>query len=474
MPFEFVMNDGIDNATRKRIRRHVSLGRNMGRKLTRASKKDLALMTATSFRVPRIVKGTVQNNSRNQGIERPIDDMLLFRTLLPGESKSTVKKVISFLSSMGFSPELSQGLDYGYLGTPTCVKNMFIDDACFHSTMATALVYLDGLVSEPGGKVLSMRHASCTLGLIQRVVTCRSEISDLTIAAVISMAQYEHQQHRIKEGSVHIYGLLQMTHLRGGIRDLIATNFGLGQKLLRIDLEYALQLGSPTMFNLEDTEIGCVGTTDFAKAYLGIHSVQRPGTSRQCRFDFLSVQLRRLLLYETFFAAVLNDAVAGTSPRVDATEVYQNTVLLGYRLVRIKPLGSPCQLSFIENKAHLGLAAFLQFFLQGWDGKITRNDHLTRSLLAAAHELPGVQQDQQELSLWFFFIGAASSHLWDNPFWISRTTAILYGLNIDSWHGVKTVLAEFPWVNAIHDAPGHKLWCLCDHTDDSAPAHLYL
>lgn len=31
---------------------------------------------------------------------------------------------------MGFSPELSNGLDYGELSAPVCVQNMFVDEAC--------------------------------------------------------------------------------------------------------------------------------------------------------------------------------------------------------------------------------------------------------------------------------------------------------------------------------------------------------
>jgi hypothetical protein len=105
--------------------------------------------------------------------------------------------------------------------------------AGFHSAMSTALPFLDNLVSQPEGKLLAMRHASHTFRLVKQKIYGQSAVTDLTIAAIVSMAQYEHHQNQFQQGSVHLQGLWQIAQLRGGISDLIRSPYGLGQKLLR-------------------------------------------------------------------------------------------------------------------------------------------------------------------------------------------------------------------------------------------------
>lgn len=98
--------------------------------------------------------------------------------------------------------------------------------------MATALLCLDKVVSKPKGKAQALRHASHTLRLVQQKISSQSAVTDLTIAAVISMAQYEHHRDQFQQEYVHVQGLWQMAQLRG-ISNLITDPSGLGQKLLR-------------------------------------------------------------------------------------------------------------------------------------------------------------------------------------------------------------------------------------------------
>lgn len=57
------------------------------------SRKDVLTNTATPFRIPLIMGGTcAEIKEGNEEIERPVDDMLFFPGLLPGESKGLVKE----------------------------------------------------------------------------------------------------------------------------------------------------------------------------------------------------------------------------------------------------------------------------------------------------------------------------------------------------------------------------------------------
>lgn len=98
--------------------------------------------------------------------------------------------------------------------------------------MSTALLYLDNMAKKPRGKLQAMRHASHTFRLLKQKLCGQDAITDSTIAAVVSMAQYEHNQNHIKQGLVHVQGLWQIAQLRGGISNLIRSPSGLGQKML--------------------------------------------------------------------------------------------------------------------------------------------------------------------------------------------------------------------------------------------------
>lgn len=108
-------------------------------------------------------------------------------------------------------------------------------DAGFHSAMATAITCLSGLVSKPEGMIQAMRHVSHTFRLVNQRLSGQSAVTDLTIAAIVSMAQYEHLQNQYQQGSVHVQGLQRIAQLRGGVGELMTSHPDLVQKMLRYD-----------------------------------------------------------------------------------------------------------------------------------------------------------------------------------------------------------------------------------------------
>jgi hypothetical protein len=92
MAFEFINNNNLNDATKKRIRSHAALEKNKGKKISRRARKDALTTATTSFRVPLIIQGVSEAERRVEEIERPLDDGLSFPGLLPGESKGLVKK----------------------------------------------------------------------------------------------------------------------------------------------------------------------------------------------------------------------------------------------------------------------------------------------------------------------------------------------------------------------------------------------
>ncbi|KAI5918725.1 hypothetical protein F4810DRAFT_704032 [Camillea tinctor] len=466
MPFEFINNNNPPNdATRKRIRSHAALGENKGKRISRPSRKDALRTIITSFRIPTVKEEASETTCKGLYVERPVDDGLFLSGLLPGESKGLVKKVISFMSSIRFSSELGNGLDYTGLSTPICVQYMIFTDA-----MATAISCLNNLVSKPEGVLQAMHHVSHTFRLVNQKLSSQSAVTDLTIGVIVSMAQYEQNQTQFQQGSVHVRGLRRITQLRGGMLELTTSSAGLVQKMLRVDLEYSLQLGSPTLFTVEEALVGCKTTTPFSSLYPSLVREVHTVILEQHQFKVLPENFRGLLMDMMFLATLLNNAISGVIPKVDATDFHKDIISLGYRLVKLEPLGLPLGTCSLQNKLHLGLTAFLTTFLQGWDGQIPHNELLSRKLFSEI-QTPFLyeQQGSQGILLWLLFVGATSSGLWKHPAWVSITKHTLNDLEIENWEDVKKVLVRFPWVNAIHDAAGQALWRGANegHSDDS-------
>lgn len=204
--------------------------------------------------------------------------------------------------------------------------------------------------------------------------------------------------------------------------------------------------------------MGCQTTTQFPSLHLRQDNEEPSLILGQHPFKTLSANFRDLLVDMSFLASLLNNAIAGVVPKLNVTEFHKDTLLLGYRLVKLKPLGSPLEICSLQNRVHLGLTAFLVTFLQGWDRCIIQNVLLSKLLLSGVQQHFDGGQDDQEMLLWVLFIGAASSCLWKHPAWVLTTKDAVYGLGIKGWEDVKKILAKFPWVNAVHDAAGLALW----------------
>lgn len=157
------------------------------------------------------------------------------------------------MSSIQYSPELSSGLDYEGLSTSICVEYMFVDEACkysswfntfhlricdnsyagFHCAMAAAIPYLNKMTNQPEGILQAMHHVLHTLRLVNQKLSGQSTVTDLTIAVVVNMAQYELQQNEHQQGFVHVQGLRRIAQLRGGMPRLKESPSGLVEKILR-------------------------------------------------------------------------------------------------------------------------------------------------------------------------------------------------------------------------------------------------
>ncbi|GFF68493.1 hypothetical protein IFM47457_02083 [Aspergillus lentulus] len=289
------------------------------------------------------------------------------------------------------------------------------------------------------------------------------------------MAQYERHQNQYRRGFVHVQALRRMVQLQGGLLQVSKSHHILVQKMLRyalqrhctsadhadhcsVDLEYALQLGSSTLFSLEDA----ISENRIINELYGDNRHKHAGSSNSYQSPLIG-SLRRdiqdIFIEVTSLASMLNDATNGVGPKLKSCAFHSDLLVLGYRLGNMYTLGGCRPKCPIENAIHLGLTAFLITFLPGLDHRIAHNALLSNLLLSVAQDLADDGLDIREILLWMLYIGAASSsQLGTHPTWISKSKETIDTLKLRTWEQVQDVLAKYPWVNAVHDTAGKTLW----------------
>ncbi|PKX89329.1 uncharacterized protein P174DRAFT_378809 [Aspergillus novofumigatus IBT 16806] len=273
------------------------------------------------------------------------------------------------------------------------------------------------------------------------------------------MAHYERHLNQYQRGFVHVQALRRMVELQGGLLQVSKSHHILVQKMLRVDLEYALQLGSSTLFSLEDA---IKENRIINKLYGDLERQNHAGCSKFYRSPLLG-RLRRdiqdIFIEVISVASMLNDATNGVGPKLNSCAFHSDLLVLGYRLGNMYTLCGCRPKCPIENAIHLGLTAFLVTFLSGLDHRIAHNALLSNLLANAAQDLADDTLDAQEILLWILCIGAASSpQLGAHPTWITKSKETIDTLKLKTWEQVQDILAKYPWVNAVHDTAGKTLW----------------
>ncbi|KAJ5808520.1 hypothetical protein N7474_009789 [Penicillium riverlandense] len=465
MAFEFIDNSTtISRAERKRIRSHVAKGRNVGKTIVRPSRKKLA--------VPRTFSPeNKENQPRDREIERQIGDGLSVLGLPAPPtlaSKRLVQKALTFFSGPRHAPELDKALD-PYARNPATIWTQFIfmDEAYFHCAMAMAITALNSLVVQSEDPADAMRHLALSLRMVnQRLVSPHDALSDTTIAVVIMLSHYERHQGHMRQGQVHFDGLLRMVELRGGITYLAKTKPSIALKLYITDLDYALQLGISTHYSVDDISYGMTTLLDRQDDLEQHRALSPPSLLPASLFHDLGTNLQGLLTDMISFSRIVNDAVSGLRPTFSGYTMHCTLLVLGYRLVGISPLAGPRPDDHLVDTIHLGLAAFMVTFLRRLDRKIAKMPLLSSVARTALDKLyldeKGAQENQEVL-LWFLFLGAASVFRGvDHSSWlVLKARQTLNALDLSSWGDIQEVLVKFPWVHTLHDKAGRELWNRC-------------
>ncbi|KAM0151087.1 hypothetical protein ACHAPG_008478 [Botrytis cinerea] len=429
MPFEFINNAEINRSARKRIRRHVALGRNAGKKLVRPSK-----MRPTGMK--RVVTSAGINLEGAQ-----IDSIRL------EQKDSEENSMYEIERQVGDSITCLSLPNHAFKDRKIIQRSIHLPG--LHCGIAVSVTALNNVVVNREDPKIAMHHLSLAFRLINDKLSGNDAVADTTIAVVLTMSHYYRLQGQFSQGLIHLEGIERMVKMRGGISNFKREQFTLAQKIFRADLEYSLHWGTRTRYSSHDIEsndifciIGSKNPDFYKKQAVSCALVSLP----------LSTGLLTLLVDIIHFAWLLNEAIIGRAPPLCGYKLHNTLLFLGYRLLSMYPLGGCRPKNSLENAIHLGLTSFIVTFMRGLDGQVPGNSLLASLIRSSAQELSKIEHGSPEALLWLLLMGKASIFGHSDDTWLaSDISQTMQVLGLQGHTDVQQKLENFPWVYTLHD-----------------------
>ncbi|KAH8894513.1 hypothetical protein GQ53DRAFT_820893 [Thozetella sp. PMI_491] len=273
------------------------------------------------------------------------------------------------------------------------------------------------------------------------------------MAAVLSMMQYERLRREYQRGLIHFEAIRRMIELRGGMLGLICTQPKLAQKVFKADLEFALDLGSPTFFDVEHhpghEAVGLLRGSFFRENKLASYNFQI--------LEKAGIQLQDVLFDIWSFASLLN-AINTKRAKFALHTFYDVIAFIGYRLVKIRPLSGARLTSHWDDAIHLSLLSLTMSCYIG-PQKVSEYTILAEQIRISMQSLLGQGTKDNELILWLLFVNRIAALGPEDDAWMIPKIKIAGQiLGVTEWQGVRETLRKFPWIDALFDEAGEAIW----------------
>ncbi|GIK00129.1 hypothetical protein Aspvir_004147 [Aspergillus viridinutans] len=407
MALQFISQSpsGIGSSDRRIIRSHVMRGKNAGkqRRSTKKQKivaelKHLLYAPGSGYVMPRqVLWGDLCLTSFPQELDSE-STALMHRDAL-------------------FPPQFCAKFD---IIKSIWVNYILADEAYFHSTLAISSSYVNFFQRKPAISPKTLHHIS---------QACCGQPAT---------------------GLVHLHGLYRMIQLRGGIARLMQENHALALKPLRLDVELAMQNGTRTLFRGDEVPVHPVLCEP------DVSSGQSPGA-----FPWMP-----LIMLDLFsFSRLLNDVERRQGLKLDPLDYTETLVSLLYRLVEVSSLGraSTEPGGHYGDVTYLAMLAFMTTLLLEYtrDGSSCPllSDRLGRAMQDLCVTASESSDSDSSLLLWILFISGISVVNIKDCRWLSPLIAdTCERLELDSWVVIQRQLSQIPWIFALHEAPGYRLW----------------
>ncbi|RDW84448.1 hypothetical protein BP6252_02038 [Coleophoma cylindrospora] len=462
----FIVSTGmekVDSKTRRLIRSHVMLGKNVGKSqpAKRRSPKD-----------PPKKSGDIV--SSNDGPEDPLG--VLVRT-----SRSSIpNRVGSDLSFIQFADTVQPATLADLLKFTSVAKEiLFPLESCFiferkdkrwFDPLTFDAAYLNAIVFSTrayidfmsGHKTPIISQAATlyftkTIRLLRERLLLADEqanVSDSTVFVILTLAMVSHQFGGHFSARYHLEGLHRIVTLRGGLE-----SFGYIPKLLieilRCDIGMALHTGAKPLFSLDNISESFMHYPDQTLAFMPERTPPMDLQYHHTEFpDVLDDDLTTAWKVLQRFCRMINLA-AETKYKFPQETLLHTMATVMYRLLHMQfAPGS------VDEAIRLGLLAFSSnIFLQLQNVK-PPYIYLPNAFRCCLLELQLPRERPSRLLLWLLFIGALSvfsdpdADAWLKP-WLQSE---VQSSGVHSWRELREGLKSFLWIDIVHDKPGQRIF----------------
>lgn len=179
---------------------------------------------------------------------------------------------------------------------------------------------------------------------------------------------------------------------------------------------------------------------------------------RSAAFRQLSPELQDIFLDVVSLAHQLSRSPDG-GEKMSLKTFHDLLILLGYRLVQVSPLGAQRPARHLDNIVHVGLLAFMVAFLVDINGKLPEFNLLSELARSAAQADYTGDRACLEPLLWVLLVGRTTIfEEFDDAWLIPTMRKTTEALGIRTWDDLIQSVSIFPWVQGLHNHPGHVLW----------------
>lgn len=164
------------------------------------------------------------------------------------------------------------------------------------------------------------------------------------------------------------------------------------------------------------------------------------------------------------FSKLLNEVERRQKPKLNPLDYTETLLSLLYRLVEVSPLkqASANFAGLYGDVTYLAMLAFMTTLLPEYTRDGSSFPLLSNCLGSATKDLnvtaSELSNSDLQLHLWILFISGISvlnlnDHHWLSPLIVSTCKR----LGLDNWVVTQRQLSQFPWIFALHEAPGRRL-----------------
>ncbi|EPS35700.1 hypothetical protein H072_10845 [Dactylellina haptotyla CBS 200.50] len=266
---------------------------------------------------------------------------------------------------------------------------------------------------------------------------------DSTIFIILMLAVYAHVMGEGETAQQHMKGLRRIVNMRGGIRTT--------------DLGIALHNGVTPIFFLDNPFAEPLIPYPDNSPHLVAQGVSKnipPGAEKF--FSGINPKLKESWQIMKVFSVLMN-VTAESQKRLPQTILLNTMTSTMYRLLDMK--FNP---DTINEAIRLGLLAFCSHIFLRWQSVKLNYTHLPNIYKSSLVNLKFSKDFPPHVMLWLLTVGAISIFAEEDDVWLKPWLRVNFELcEIHSWRDMKEKLKDMMWVELVQDEAGEGVYNSC-------------